>query len=174
MADFGLAALVANQKLKLLQEKWGDDPKTLRTVGAASILAGELTGALEQVAEQNINDEAQRIRQEEILRRSEKSVANIIQQGQKLSALQKTAFIKSGVKIEGSALNVMAETAQRALEAAKVKQRETDFEVGQIEIARAVAEAKADTAVFGALLNSATSTYLLFGGGGGKKNAKNT
>lgn len=165
--DFGLSAILKEEAAKRLREKWGS-PESLRATAAVSILGGELVGAYEQITQQQINDELQSARQNELLDRASKSVANIMQQGQKIGALQKTAFIKSGVKLEGSALDVVAETAQRALEASKIRQRETDYDIGQIEIAKAIQASKAKSALFGSILNTATSSFLMFGSGGSR------
>ena len=129
------SASIASQKrqakLDFLQSKYGDDPKMWKMASATSLIGAELIEGMAEYNNAQLQRESIGRRQDEIRSRSDISIANILQQGQKIEGIQETAFAKAGVKMEGSALNVLAETAGKAVEAARVRQRETDFELSQ-------------------------------------------
>lgn len=150
------SASIASQKkqarLDFLQSKYGNDPKMWKKASAVSLIGGELIEGMAEYNNAKLQMESIARRQDEIAGRAKISIANILQQGQKIEGAQTTAFAKAGVKMEGSALNVLAETATKAVEAARVKQRETDFELSQQEALRETLKVKQKFAIVDTLI----------------------
>lgn len=158
MADrLGVSSLLAKAKYDRLVKKYGDNPEMWEKAGAASLIGAELSEGYSKWANLNLKTSAIKARQEEVQNRAEISVANIAKQGEKVSAAQAGAFVKSGVKLEGSALDVMTETVLQATEAAQVRQREADYEIAQQEVARRVLKAQQQFAPIETILGVASA-----------------
>lgn len=88
----------------------------------------------------------------EIDKRASIEIGQILQSGREVVAEQTGAFIKGGVKIEGSAMDVLSDTMTDAAEAAYIRRREADYQIVGLEMQRAsLKEASSD---FNFLLNS--------------------
>jgi hypothetical protein len=142
------------------------DATKMKIAGAAMIGAAKLSQGLAQRSNLFLQNASIARRQEEVGSRADIAIANILQMGEKVQARQETTFAKAGVKMEGSALNVLAETAGKAVEAARVKQRERDFEISQMERMRAVNEVSSKFAMFNTILGAASSAGSAFAMGG--------
>lgn len=161
MANASIAALAANAKYSYLREKYGDDPEKWKLAGGASLIGADLAEGYSKWANANLKQSAIQRQQNEIEDRANISIANIARTGEKAKASQAGAFLKSGVKLEGSALDVMAETVMQATEAAMVRQREADFERANLEVAKRVAEVNAKFAPFETILGAAQTATTM-------------
>lgn len=85
----------------------------------------------------------------EIDKRASIEIGQIFAQGERVTAEQTAAFIKGGVDIEGSALDVLSDTMSDAAEAAYIRRREADYEMVGLEMQRAsLQEASSDLNFF--------------------------
>ena len=141
--NMAYARAIANSEY--LQKKYGgsEDWQTLSTV---SLIGAEVSDSYANWANSSLQANSLEARQQQIAARAEVSVANIFAQGEAVKSAQAGAFVKAGVKLEGSALNVMQETANKAMEAAQVRQLEADFEKTQLEVQKRMLESKAELA----------------------------
>ena len=161
MASISNQALLANAKWSMLSKKYGDDPDKWRMAGAATLMGADVVEGYNKWAQASMNIDAINKRQEEIQARADISIANLAQQSESVQAAQAVSYIKSGVKLEGSALDVRTETANNAMEAEKIRQREADFEQGQMEVEKAINATKAKYATFETLLNMGGSAAMM-------------
>ena len=138
------------------------DATKMRIAGASLIGAAKISQGLAQRSNLFLQSASLARRQEEVADRADMAIANILEMGGKVRGRQETAFAKAGVKMEGSALNVLAETADKAVEAARVKQRERDFEISQMERMQAVNKVNAKFAMFNTILGAAGSAGSAF------------
>lgn len=143
-AQYEYNMAVANSKY--LAETYGGSAQSWKNASSASLIGAELSDSYTKWANSNLQAESIESRQNEISARAEISVANILGQGEIVQGEQKGAFIKSGVKLEGSAINVLQQTASQALEAAKTRQMEADFEIMQMEVQQKMFETRAELA----------------------------
>ena len=90
---------------------------------------------------------------EEIDLRADMAVKDIENQGKKVVAAQEGAFIKAGVKLEGSAMEVVSDTLADAAEAAMIARRQADYD--QIGLARQKASLDSQSSDINFILNSA-------------------
>ena len=157
MARLNSLTLLANAKYNELSEMYGDDPNKWRTAGAATLIGADIAEGYNEWANASLQANALERRQQEVSRRADVSIANLLQQGEQVAASQATAFVKSGVKLEGSALNVMSETMEQANSAARVRRMEADFEISQMKVQEAMMRTKAKFAPFQTALNIASS-----------------
>ena len=153
----GVSSLLAKAKYDRLVKKYGDNPDLWQKAGTASLIGAEISEGYGKWASLNLKTSAIAARQEEISNRAEISVANLVKSGEKVAAAQAGAFVKSGVKLEGAALDVMTETALQATEAAQVRQQEADYEIAQQEVSKRVMKAQQDYAAFETILGIGTS-----------------
>jgi len=142
---------------KYLASRHGGTAEQWKTMSTASMLGANISDSYAQWANANLTASSIQSRQAEISSRAAISTANIMQQGAKVQGAQQTAFVKAGVKLEGSAINVLTETANQAMEASKIKQLEADFEAGQLEVQRRMAETQAELAPLEFLVNAGSS-----------------
>ena len=160
--------LLADAKYQQLAKMYGDDPQKWRLAGAATLIGADIAEGYSKWAQNTLKANSIQKRQNEIDSRADISIANLLKQGDKVESQQATAFIKSGVKLEGSALNVMSETIEQANEAARLKRRQADFEISQMEVQKAIAKTKAKYAPFETAINigmSAVSSGMFSGSG---------
>jgi len=145
---------------KYLKGKYGESSDVWKTVGTASLIGAELSESYANWANAALQVSSMQTQQNEIKTRSEISIANIYAQSEAVQGAQKSAFIKAGVKIEGSAISVLQETATKAMRAATIKQQETDFQNTQMEIQKRMSEVERDAAFMEGVLGAAT-TYTM-------------
>jgi len=157
-------ALLANIDDEILKKKYleglVDSPEDYRAAAAASLIGADIAEGYNKWANNTLSMQAIDKRQNEIASRSDSILANLASTSEKVQAIQKTAFIKSGVKLEGSAIDVVTETAMQGMEAAKVRQREADFEIGAMEVEKALSKMRAKYAPVETLLNIGKSALL--------------
>jgi hypothetical protein len=149
----GLSHLLASSKWELLKEKYGENPDTWKAAGAMSLIGADLVDGASAVSNSNIKANNIAKRQTEVANRADVSLLNISKQGKQLTGIQKGHFIKSGVKLEGSALDVIQETIHKANDAMIIKQQEADFESSQLEIEKRLQRAKGEAAQVQTLLS---------------------
>jgi hypothetical protein len=152
-----VAYLSSKARYDFLREKYGDDPQKWKLAAGASLIGADLAEGYSKWANANLQKESIARRQEETSDRADISITNIAKTGEKTKAAQAGAFLKSGVKLEGSALDVMSETVQQATEAAMVRQREADLEVANMEAMKKVKEVTAKYAPFETILGVAST-----------------
>lgn len=157
MANLSAMSLLANAKYNQLAEMYGDDPAKWKLSGAATLIGADIAEGYSQWAQNSLQAASIEKRQNEISRRADVSIANLFNQGEQIASKQASAFIKSGVKLEGSALSVMSETMEQATEAARIRRMEADFEIGQMEVEKALAKTRAKLAPFQTAINIAGS-----------------
>lgn len=157
-------ALLRQQvRAELLAKRAGTaDPWKAQAAGASLIGASQISKGLAEQSNAIMKAESIERRQNEVSQRADIAIGNIIMQGAQVRSAQETTFAKAGVKLEGSALNVLGETARQASEAARVRQREADFENSQMAKMKAVSQVNADYAMFNAILSGATTAGTAF------------
>ena len=148
----------ANSNADYLADKYGGTSEQWGTASKASLIGGELMDSYATWANSSLSAASIEGQQNEISARASVSTANILSKGEQVQGLQATAFIKSGVKLEGSALNVLNETASNALDAAKIRQQEADTKNTMLEVEKRMAESKAANAPLDFLLGVGTAS----------------
>lgn len=151
----GLAtqALLANINRNLLEGMYGKDSGLWRGAGAATLIGAEIAEGYNKWANASLKSESIEARQQEISSRADATISLLAQESKAVQAVQETAFAKAGVKLEGSAIDVVAETAVKAMEAAKARRREADFQVASMEVEKALQDVTAKYAPINTLLN---------------------
>jgi len=144
-------------------ESSGASANQLRGAAAATLIGAEISKGYSQWANSQLNIMANNRQAGEIDQRASLITGEIFARGEQVQAKQAGAFVKSGVKLEGSALNVLDETSDKALDAAINVRREADFALGNIAMQTAVAEVDADFAAFNTVLGSAQGAAVAFG-----------
>jgi hypothetical protein len=137
LTQLNIASILAESRYKQLLSQYGTTTQN-KWVGTASILGAEIAEGFHEYSQAQINEASLAQRQDEVEARAKLSIEGIEQKSKSVQAIQKTAFIKSGVKLEGSAINVITETALAASEAKKIRQREADYESRQLEVAKSL------------------------------------
>lgn len=102
---------------------------------------------------------------QEIDARSNIAVHEINKQGERVKAAQEGAYIKAGVEMEGSAMEVVSDTLADAAEAAMISKRQADYDMIGLAMQQAAADSQASDLNF--LLNSAAgagSAYAAYQG----------
>jgi hypothetical protein len=155
-AQYEYNMAVANSKY--LSETYGGSTQSWKNASTASLIGAELSDSYTNWANANLQADSIESRQNEISARADMSVANIFARGEAVQGEQAAAFSKAGVKLEGSAINVLQDTADKAMEAARVRQMESDFENIQLEVRRQMFETQAELAPL-EFLAGATSSY---------------
>lgn len=115
---------------------------------------------------------------EEIDKRASIEIGQTFSQGERIVAEQTAAFVKGGVELEGSAMDVISDTMSDAAEAAYIRRREADYEIVGLEMQKAsLKEASSDlnfylnslSAVGGAYAGYQTDLMRYNKGSSGKK-----
>lgn len=113
----------------------------------------------------------------EIDKRASIEIGQVFEQGERVVAEQTAAFIKGGVDLSGSAMDVISDTMSDAAEAAYVRRREADYEMIGLKMQEAsLREAGSDlnfflnslSAVGGAAANFAGDYAMYNKGSSGK------
>lgn len=154
-ADIDYQRAVSNSEY--LSKKYGGTEAQWKGLATASLIGADLVDSYSKWANANLMVQGIEAKQQEIEARADVSIANIFADRDKVQAAQKAAYIKSGVKLEGSALTVLAQTASDALEAAEVRQQEADFQNAILERQKAIAEVQADLAPMEFVINAGSS-----------------
>ena len=137
-----------------LVDMYGEEgAKNMRIAGTASLIGADLAEGHASMVNAEMDIDAAESKQAEIAARASQSISNILVKKDKVQSAQTLAFVKSGVKLEGSAIDVLQETAHEAFESARVRQKEADFAIGQEEVSKSVAKAKARMAPWETALN---------------------
>lgn len=152
---------IAIENRKRSQVGAGASAEELKALGTASILGGDIVAGYEKAANARIEANALQSKQTEIAARAKLSIANIASAESKVVGAQKAAFTKAGVKLEGSALDVIQDTISQANEAMLLRQREAGFINTSLEMRKAIAKHKESTAGMETLLNMGTSLAML-------------
>lgn len=109
----------------------------------------------------------------EITTQTNNTVTQIQAQGKKVISAQEQAYLKGGVELEGSAMDVISETMSDVAEASYARQREAGFQLEGAAMDRAKAKQAGSDLNF--LLNSAAAVgnaYASYQGGKSKYAAK--
>ena len=154
------ASALHKVKLAQLAEKYGDDPDKLKMLGGASLIGGDLIKGYNEWANESLRAEALDKRQKEIAERGDISLASISDHSESVQAAQRGAFSKGGVKMSGSALNVISNTISQAAESQAIKQREVSFAESQLEVEKVLSKKKAEFAVFDTIFSVGKSAAL--------------
>jgi hypothetical protein len=149
----GLSYITSKNNLDYLRGKYGDDPELWQVAGASSLIGGELVDIQNNASKANLQSSVLQRQQREVKERGGVSIANIAQQEKLVTGAQKAHFAKAGVKLEGSALDVIQETVHSATEATILKQRELDYEITNRDIERRLAAQRSKAATVNSLLN---------------------
>lgn len=155
-----VAALGAQGKYDYLVKKYGNDPKAMEKVANASLIGSEISEGYSKWANANLTATSIENRQSEIRARSDFNLATLAKSGEGAQAQQALSFVKSGVKLEGAALDVLVETSMKASEAMIIKQKEVDYEIAQQEVMKRVAQAQAKYAPLETAVNIGIGTQL--------------
>ena len=101
----------------------------------------------------------------EIDKRASIEIGQIFEQGGRVAAEQKAAYIKGGVELEGSAMDVISDTLSDAAEAAYIRRREADYEIVGLEMQRgSLKEAASDMNFYLSSLSSIMGAGAGFAG----------
>jgi len=138
---------------KYLADKYGGTSEQWKSMGTASLLGADVMDGFDQWANASLSADAIESQQKELTTRANVSIANILSKGEKVQGVQTAAFMKSGVKLEGSALNVLYDTANQALDAAKIRQQEATAKNTNLEIQKRMAETQAEYAPLETILS---------------------
>ena len=76
-----------------------------------------------------LNARAVGAQMEEINERTELAIRDIQEKGKRVVSEQEMAFVKGGVKLEGSAMDVISETLANVAEASYIRRREADYQL---------------------------------------------
>jgi len=94
--------------------------------------------------------------------RSDIAIKDIFKQSERVQASQVGAFSKAGVKLEGSAMDVISDTISDAAEAAMITKRQSDYDLIGLAAQKASFEEQASN--INLLLNSATGAMSAYTG----------
>lgn len=126
------------------KKQYGADPEAWKAAGKASLLAADLSEGFAKHANMEMQLNALKAQTDEVEFRGNKLLAMIGQQAKQVQGQQMGTFIKAGVKLEGSALNVLTDTVLKANEAEAMKKRELDYSLAQSKIQQTLIESKMD------------------------------
>ena len=99
---------------------------------------------------------------QEIDARADVTVENIQRRGERVVAEQKAAYQKSGFALEGSAMEVVADTLENASEAAMLARRQADYDMMGLAMQQAAFDEQASDINF--ILNSAAGLGSAYAG----------
>lgn len=151
-----LLALRAQEQEYL--KRYGGSADKYRAMGTVSLLAADLSESIADYANTQIQLNQAQAQRKELTSRMDASLALIDKQAGKVQAAQEGSFVKAGVKLEGSALNVITQTAIDATNMKAQQKREQEYQLGQMKIQETMMKAKLDRAPMETLLGLG-STY---------------
>lgn len=99
--------------------------------------AGAMYGAYQDQAYAAIQAGNMQRQMEEIEARTKMELVQINLQSEKVVANQQAAFISGGVELSGSAMSVVSDTLNDAAQAAYIRRREADYDLGSLAIEKA-------------------------------------
>jgi len=115
----------------------------------------EIGAAYKQKVFGELQADALKNQMAEIDSRASIQIGQIFAQGEQVVAEQTGAYIKSGVELSGSAMDVLSDTMADAAEAAYIRRREADYQITGLSMQEAsLREASSDLNFF---LNSASA-----------------
>ena len=126
-----------------------------KALGMGSLLGADIIDGFNTAADENMRSASIQRRQDEMASRGIAALAEIDSKSDAVAGAQEIAFASSGVKMEGSALNVVSDTYHNALEAKQAKQQEISYRDSQLEVERILSEKRASFA--------ATDTIMAMG-----------
>ena len=135
-----LILLQATQKE--YKERYGGSSEQYKAIGTASLLAADLSEGYAKHATMSLHLNAMNSRIAETNSRADAMLASISRGAEKVAGEQKAHFLKAGVKLEGSAMNVIADTMVQAGEMERQKQHEISYAKTQMNIQKAMLETK--------------------------------
>ncbi len=143
-ADYEYNMAIANDKY--LKEKYGGSSASWKSTTRATLIGADFADSYANWATSNLQAEAIESRQNEISARADMSVASILAKGEAVQGVQQAAFSRAGVKLEGSAINVLQQTSMEATEAATLRQRQADFQNAQMAVQKRMMEVESEFA----------------------------
>jgi len=149
--------LLLRAQQKEYVKRYGGDPEKWRTMGTASLLAADFAEGYTDYTNSQIALNTHKMQTKELQSRGDALLSLIGKQAGQVKAAQEGAFVKSGVKLEGSAINVLTDTMIQASQAEAQKKRELDWEMGQRKIEETMMQAKVDRAPLETLLGMGSS-----------------
>lgn len=158
----------ANARYKELLSKYGEEGK-LRTGGAVSLIGADLLEGYNTSVNEDLRALAIDKKQKEISERGSISLLNIAREETKVVGVQEAAFAKSGVKLEGSALNVLSDTIREATESKLLRQREVSFAESQLEVEKVLSKKRSEFAAMDTLMAVGMSATTAYSGTSKKK-----
>ena len=157
-ADTDYIKAVGNNEY--LAKKYGGTPESWGAISTATMIGADLVDAMAEKTNADFSAETIDAKQQEVSNRADAAIASIFAKGESVKSAQKTAFVKSGVKLEGSALNVLTETANKAMNAATFKQQEAAYANTQMEVQKRMAERRSELAPLGFVANAGSSAVM--------------
>lgn len=142
------------------EKKYGHSPDKYRALGTSSLLAADLAESYAKNATTEMQLSQAKAQREEFDQRGNKLLSLMDSQKTQVIDAQKSAYLKGGVKLEGSALNVLTDTIIQSDEAQLQKKRELDYQKSQMKIQENMAQSKLDNSNMETLINlGATYAY---------------
>jgi methyltransferase-like protein len=142
------------------KNRYGGSPEKWKAMSTTSLLAADLADAVTENANRSMQLTQLQTQRQELESRGNTILGQIARQGQKVAAEQTGAFTKAGVKLEGSAMNVVRQTMEEADTMAAQKQREMNYRSSQMKIQEQMIKAKMAQAPMETLLGMG-QTYAL-------------
>jgi hypothetical protein len=142
-------------KYEMLVKKYGGSINAWKAAGAASLISAEALDGISAHQKLGLQSSILGGVQDEIASRASESILNIGEQERQVVGMQKAHFAKSGVKLEGSAIDVIQETINKATESMLVKQREADFKSTQLDVQKKLSQFQQSTIATNSLLSIA-------------------
>lgn len=129
-------------KAKKVLDAYGKNATAYGVASGATLLAADITSAVDKHAQLQAEEQAIVAKQAEIDIRAEQALASIAKKTEKVKGAQAAAFAKAGVKLQGSALDVLAETEIQALNEKRIIRQEADYNLKRLSVAKAIDDVK--------------------------------
>lgn len=131
---------------------------------ARGIGAGQQIGeAYKQHIFASLQSDALQAQMREIDERATLDIEQTFREGERVVSEQTSAFVKGGVDISGSAMEVLSDTLSDAAEAAFVRRRESDFELMGLGMREAALDSlSSDMNLFLNVASAGTTAYAGF------------
>jgi hypothetical protein len=107
-----------------------------------------MANAYKQQLFAKLQAESIQLQMSEIDRRANIEIGQVFERGERVKSEQTAAFIQGGVEIEGSAMDVLADTMANAAEAAFIRRSEADYNLKGLSMQQAGLEEQASDANF--------------------------
>jgi hypothetical protein len=152
--------LLLNAQNAYYKKRYGGSYDQWKRAGTASLMAAEVSEGYAKYSTLQLQVNAINSQKREIADRGNQLLATISKQAKSVAGQQEAAFVKAGVKLEGSALNVMANTMIQANELERQKKYELDYQRGQMEIQEAMLKTKMSQVPMETLLSMGSSVAM--------------